>query len=661
MHVTIDHAKLTSAATKLEELANRIDGQKSRATSGTPIGLPTLGASPLGPKVRWMRDELPKLQGLAAIGLLLDTEGNGHATFDVNNNVDDIRAMLGETLANKSSDVRVWDKEGYEQYADLFSKWTEDPTVMASFYTTLGPEGTLRFMSNAAQDPQGYGLKPEVQQQLLDDLRDGLETATTSDDFDDVSFGHGLVDQATMDIEDVAREPGYNPSGALAFLLRDGHFDRPFLQTVATDLDQYERIEMDGAKGLWGTRPDNGANFGQFMPYGTAMTYDNLDPMSGLMSAMENDPEYALEFFSDDSHPEGIHTRSYYYIHDRNWDQDAYASITGVLDAATTDPDLISNPESTSARQAALLASRTVDYLSERDNFDSILERFEYVDNGAPESIAHILSTYMAGVDNALLPNANGDVDPGVFTLSSDAHNADMPNVPLFDRGSLEKLSLFAMASDDGFAELRNGLNDYRADKLSALADQVAGSPDDDFQSRLTTGLQADARLEGFFVHTIGEDKIHDGEEADKRTQGWIDFGSDVFDLLPVPGLDKMAEGTTKDIISAAVDRGKGDGKDAITDWLVHAEDDARANSTEAAESTLQQQSYLVATLLAERNLAGDPNIDVPSWDEYQAMNDGDQATVLSNLMSGKDGVGDHFSIDDYQQAYNAEFFDYFK
>ncbi len=435
----------------------------------------------------------------------------------------------------------------------------------------------------------------------------------------------------------------------------------PSCETVANDLDQYERIDMDGASGLWGSRPDNGADFSQFMPYGTAMTTDNLDPMSGLMSAMENDPELALEFFSDDSHPEDIHTRSYYYIHDRNWDQDAYESITGVLDVATTDPDLISDPESTSARQASLLASRTVDYLSERDNFDSILERFEYVDNGAPESIAHIMSTYMAGVDNALTPGADGDVDPGLFTMSSDAHNADMPNVPLFDRGSLEKLSLFAMASDDGFAELRNGLNDYRADKLSSLADQVAGSGDDDFQARLTTGLQADARLEGFFVHTIGEDKIHDGEEADKRTQGWIDFGSDVFDLIPVPGLDSMAEGATKDIISAAVDRGKGDGKDAITDWLIHAEDDARANSTEAAETTLRQQSYLVATLLAERDLAGDPNIDVPSWGEFQAMNEGDQATVMSNLMSGTDGVGDHFSIDDYQQAYNAEFFDYFK
>ncbi len=219
MHVTIDHAKLTSAATKLEELASRIDGQKSRATSGTPIGLPTLGANPLGPKVLWMRDELPKLQGLAAIGLLLDTEGNGQATFDVGNNVDDIRSMLGETLANKSSEVRPWNKEGYEEYANLFAEWTEDPTVMSSFYTTLGPEGTLRFMSNAAQDPQGYGLKPEVQQQLLDDLRDGLETATTADDFDDVAFGHGLVDQATIDSEDLVGRGIYNPSGALAFLL----------------------------------------------------------------------------------------------------------------------------------------------------------------------------------------------------------------------------------------------------------------------------------------------------------------------------------------------------------------------------------------------------------------------------------------------------------
>ena len=165
---------------------------------------------------------------------------------------------------------------------------------------------------------------------------------------------------------------------------------------MSSELDKYERVDNNGAPGLWGNRPEQGVMFDQFMPYDSgANRYGNLDPMISVMSALKNDPEAALDFFSDDSHTAGIPTRSYYYLHDRNWDGDGYNAISDVLDVATTNGELISDPTSDEATAAALLASRTVDYLSERDNIDDLAEKLDWPGNGASENFAHIMSTYM--------------------------------------------------------------------------------------------------------------------------------------------------------------------------------------------------------------------------------------------------------------------------
>jgi len=664
--VEIDIEKIKSAITAATGLSSSIDSQRHLVMNASPISLPTLNDTGVGRASKWIDDNIDELNTRRDLAILLDTDDTGHVTYQIPvDNLTGTKDLLGETLAERAGEVMPQRPEDYNKFSALLANWVDDPAVMESMYTTLGPDGTLAVLSTAAQDPQGYGLKHDDQQKLLDLLRDGLETATTDPTFPDTTFAQGLVDEATRDPNELYQNSdfiGYNPSGALAFLLSDGTFDRPFLETVADGLDDYERVQMDGARHLWGYRPDNGANFTNFVDWG----FENLDPMTGLMSAMENDPELALDFFSDNDDPdkpgEGINSRAYYYIHERNWDQDGYQAITGVIDAAATDPANIADPESQDAQNAARLASKFVDYLSTRDNIDSIAEKITWPGNESSENVAHLLTTYMAGVDHALTPGADGDVDPGVFQLTSDAQQGVLPNMPLFDRDSLQKVALLGLVSDDGFAQMRTGLNEYRADNLGLIADQLAADPDaSTMQTTLTTALGADARLEGFFVRTLQDDHIGDADAQDARTAAWIDFGSDVIDLVPVPGVDKIVDETAKNIVNAAIDRGKSSGKDAITDWLAHEGKDARADANDAAEATLNQHSYVVATLLADRGLAGNPDLDIPSWDEYSAMSDSERATVRSQLFSTMEGVGGYFNIDDYNQAYRDEFQDYFK
>lgn len=668
--VEIDIEKLGSAISAAESLAQRIDSQRHTASNATPIGLPTLGDDTLGKTSRWLTDNLAELQTRRDLAVLLDRDDTGHASYEISaDSLSAVKRLLGEQLGDQAQGLNIADPGSYNAYAELLGRWVDDPAVMNSMYMRLGPEGTLQTFSDAAQTTRNYdpAVSLEDQQLMLDLLRDGLESATEYPAFPDRTFAEQMVNEATRDPDDILRDEnhmGYNPSGALAFLLTDGHFDTDFTSTVADQLDDYERVRMNGSSGLWGNRPSNGAEFDQFAGWGSI--YDNLDPMTGLMSAMENDPQLALGFFSDNDDPdnpgEGINSRAYYYLHERNWDQDQYDAVTGAIDAATTDPDLIGDPQSDNAQDASLLVSKFVDYVSTRDNIDDISERINWPGNDASENIAHMLTTYMGGVDYALDPGSSSDVDPGVFTLTSDADRGTIPNMPLFDRDSLSKISLLAMTSDDGFAQMREGLNEYRADKLGSVSDQLAADPDaDTLQNGLTRALGADARMEGFFVRTIQDDNISTADAADARTKAWVDFGSDVVDLLPVPGVDKLAEGATQEIVNAAIDRGKSSGQDAITDWLAHEGQDARSSASDAAQSTLSQQSFVVASLLAERGLSGTPDLDIPTWAEYGDMNDADQATARSRLFSEVEGVGGYFNIDDYNQAYRDEFQDYFR
>jgi hypothetical protein len=668
--VEIDIDKLGAAMSAAEGLATRIDSNRRTATGATPIELTSLSDGTLGKVSRWLTDSLPELQTRHDLAVLLDRDETGHASYDVyDDNLSAVKRLLGEELGDRAEGLNIADPDSYNAYAELLGRWADDAEVMNSMYMRLGPEGTLAALSSAAASTRNYdpAVDMEDQQRMLDLLRDGLESATTYPAFPDQTFAEQLVEQATRDPNDIYRDGdhiGYNPSGALAFLLTDGHFDSEFTSAVADELDDYERVQMDGAPNLWGQRPDNGADFSQFAGWGSP--YDNLDPMTGLMSALENDPRTSLEFFSDNDDPdqpgEGINSRAYYYLHERSWDQDQYDAITGAIDSATTDPDLVGDPTSADAQDAARLVSKFVDYVSTRDNIDDISERINWPGNDASANIAHMLTTYMGGVDYALTPGSSSDVDPGVFTLTSDADRGEIPNMPLFDRDSLSKISLLALTSDDGFAQMREGLNEYRADKLGSIADQLAANPDaGTLQNGMTQALGADARMEGFFVRALQDDHIATADAADARTKGWIDFGSDVVDLLPVPGVDTIAEGATKEIVNAAIDRGKGAGQDAITDWLVHEGKDARASADDAAQSTLSQQSFVVASLLADRGLSGTSDIDVPTWDEYQQMNDAEQATTRSRLFSEVEGVGGYFNIDDYNQAYRDEFQDYFR
>lgn len=657
MSVKIDHVALKGAIDTLSSLAGRVETQRNLVQNGTPVATPSLGT--LAPHVAWMKDQAPYLQGLHDIALLLATEGGSTASFTVGTDVKDIKKMLGETLADQAGKGNPNFPEDQEKYAELFERWQFDPATMAAFQNKLGPEGTLRTLSMWADSPadQPNGEPPsDTQAALVAAMRRSLVTANEAGGFtqaESESFAHGLVDAATVDPESYYGRGPYNPSGALNYLLYDQKFNDTFITTVADDLDQYERQDNDGASGLWGNRPDQDVRFSDYMDWGTDATYNNADPMTGVMSALSHNPEAALNWFQNDDNGEGESTRAEYYIRERNWDSDAYKGITQVLDAATTD-DALLNGTAQEQHDAAELASATVEFLSRRDNADDLPEIMNrFPDNGSAENLSHILGTYMNGVVPGL---DNTDADIGAYG-----------NRPAFDNESLKKVSLAAMATDQGLAELTHGMNNYRALHLGGLADNLAANDTDDNRSLLKSGIQDDARLQGFFLNAQGDDKIHDAAERDARTRAMVNHLTDVVDLVPIPGVSKL-EGAGKEIANLTINTVKGEAYEDFADSIAHEESDQRSKYENTAFETDRREQLTMAQFLDERGLSAHPDQmsetarpggNLITYEEYAKLDTSAQDQVEAELF-GPNGVGGVYNKQDYSEAFTREFHKYY-
>lgn len=654
--VEIDIELIGTAISELEGLAGDIDTQRAVATTSCPIGLPSLGESTLGKKSRWLTDHLEDLTTRRDLAILLDQEGTGSASYTVvSDTAANVKKMLGEALADNQHLANPFFPEEFAKFNDMLGLYVEDPDVMVSFYDSLTAEGALRLLSTAGEDAEGYGLDPSVQAQLLERLKQGLETASHDRSFDGRGFAEEMIEQATIDPEEIMGRGIYNPSGALAYLLWDGDYGREFLSTMVTGLDEYERLTMDGAGNeIWGYRPDGGVDFSRFMPLEAGGDYANLDVMASAMSALANDPAYALEFLGSETAADGTSPLLKYYLQDRDWDQDAMGGITAALDAAATDPAHIADPDSPAAQQAALLASQTVHYVSERDDLESLTKRMAWPGFTASENLSHLLGTYMAGVDRGLDPGLAGDqTGPGVIT---DRFGAT--NTPLFDYDSLTKLGLMAVASDEGAATMRVLLDEHRAGSIVAAAEGVVRG-DENAQAILDEVLRQDARREGMFEALVGNELINEGREADARTRAWVSLASDALGAVPIPGVGDIPEGIARNLTNAAISQGRTGSKSWITEQLTGAEQSAYDQANLSADDRQQAGNYAIAQLLLSAGL-GDPDYQPPSWEEYLESGDQVRAQVWEDLFRTENAMP-YFNTgewdDEYQKMQDRDFF----
>jgi hypothetical protein len=120
----------------------------------------------------------------------------------------------------------------------------------------------------------------------------------------------------------------------------------------------------------------------------------------------------------------------------------------------------------------------------------------------------------------------------------------------------------------------------------------------------------------------------------------------------------------------AGVEHARGEGFDRLEDALAHAEDDTVTDWNNRAAATLNRENFAVAALLDSRDLSADPEAmhDVTrpggriiSYDDYLRLSPSEQDLVENELFSTDRGVGGVMSPQDYREAYQSTFDDYFE
>ena len=264
-----------------------------------------------------------------------------------------------------------------------------------------------------------------------------------------------------------------------------------------------------------------------------------------------DEPESALAFFDDADLDAGDGSvgNTYDYVHDRRWDAGGWRELMGALDAATTDPAIVGDPDGSRSRDAALVVSRVLTYLPQRDDADDLPELFrEDAAAGAAESLAHVIATYAVawGPSTQVPPDAS----PGVWTPTVDALGGEVQQAPLVTEQAFAGSVALAVSTDDGLAELRTGLNHFRAQTAASMADLVAAGtlPADPGLAVALGVVDRDIFVEQMVLQALRADTTRTPAERDRRLRQWVAAGTEVFDLIDrigVGGAELRPDGVT--------------------------------------------------------------------------------------------------------------------
>lgn len=122
MTVTLNYDQLIRSATAAEELAQAIRTNVTSAQAATPIDLPSL--QPLEAKARWLDEQVPMLQGLADLAMLLDENGNGQVSMSMSDITDTLKDLLGAAVGTEFGNLFATGDFSLAKAALAIGKWS---------------------------------------------------------------------------------------------------------------------------------------------------------------------------------------------------------------------------------------------------------------------------------------------------------------------------------------------------------------------------------------------------------------------------------------------------------------------------------------------------------------------------------------------------------
>jgi hypothetical protein len=662
--VNIDIAKLKSAITALTSLADSIDGQRARATAGTPIGLPTLADGELGKKSRWLRDQEPELQVRHDLAVLLDSGDTGHASYDVAlDSLDMAKNMLGKELAETLNDVDYETSEDdLDQLNEILAGQQDDPDVMSEMFKTLGPDGTVGVLGTITSTMGSGAVDAEKLRDLAEHMRTGLATASNSESWQNKPlpysssqtyaqmFANDMVRYSTAPLltdeeqrafqEKYPNAQGMYGASILTFLMQDKGYSDDFLVSAASTLDTFEQQMHDGDFGdatFWYSH--NG--------YSPLVEKDELmydDPMAAIMQNFAANPSAGLRFFDSED-------RQNFYFNDRDWSEDGFKSISMAAEGIATDADnLAKDPELTTT-----IASSFLHQIADNDGFNP-----EDAKEGSPY-VAELLKFYMPAVDQALRNGEDSGTPRDVkFDLE---HFGSFDHYPELFKGDLDSLMQVAMGTDDGMQSIAEGVGSFQQTQLNNAAVSLGLDPEDPgVRTELRDVLERTSALTGFTEYSVGQVEIDEAESRDKQRQAYIDLVSEAAGMVPLPGAEQVGE-----LGSKALDFGWSKAVELGTDAAGEHFASEAEGATDKAETRAEQGSSRVKVnaFLALVDAGVIPRDEVPDiWiDNGSVISASDiKAEDMSQYtQSAMNGVNEYATNLDLETSYKNDFLSYYK
>ncbi len=458
--VKIDIAQIRSAISAAEGLAERIDGQRARASYSTPIALPSLEDGSLDKISRWLTDNLDDLTTRRDLAILLDDEGTGTASYTVPaDTITNVKQLLGEQLADDLDDID--DIRSPEELAKmqaavkLLMEYSDDATVAGSVANTLGPDKLGDLIEQAAAMTGPYSNYPSTYA--------SYEGTTYSDEYAKVvALQDDLAEALSASLASASRAgkltPDYGrelvenngplvPAVIFDYGHRGGHtFSADFLQDAGDALLEWE----NGQGGMyWAGFPDDGLN------YGTSDHSELRDPTVQWMEALSDNTTAAQQVLLDVD-------KAGYLLERFSPSEETSGNAAGmVLQTATIDQAMSNSAYY--GQNAATISSWAIDHFGGGAK----------AQDGVNEELGGIVATYIRDVDRiSTYTGANpgaGTYGPGDVPATALQGDGFPPYGIILDRDKLSNL-LGDIGDNDKAVELIGGASS----RLNEIRTQIA-------------------------------------------------------------------------------------------------------------------------------------------------------------------------------------------
>ncbi|MET9959103.1 hypothetical protein ABZ128_08455 [Streptomyces sp. NPDC006326] len=478
--------------------------------------------------------------------------------------------------------------EALRQLEDLLDDNRNDPEFATGFYRQMGPEGTLEAYSKMSLDATGLGAAGRDRALMVGNIQSdlgamlGLATHKDVPNHLDAAWTTQLMKagRKEIDVGLMTKVYGYQ---ALGSLLREGTYDKEFLTAVGRDMVAMDRKDPKaweyGAPQDLNMSLNHGAEGGR-----------GFYPLTGLMEALNNNPDAATAFFNEpvreDINGDGIVTKAdkavggqhgkaqgmVDYMLDKKPYMDGFDitrtgaahpaqdALGNALEAAvsgrvTGDADAKPVPHT---KEMAAVMERVVAKLG--DDPELVVKAPGGDDSDPPAPLAGLVG-HFGQMAAEYMPDLQAAAENGGHQIKTFGDRAD------FEKSQMARF-LGAVAQDpEAYGAITNAQQAYTTALVSDVIEHRAQHRELDAAianavnpGGQIAGMLSEARAQG----TLGE-AAHTNEEYVKGvedTAKWVNrgismAGSKYLEMVPVAG--DVVEWLQEDITEAVVDGAKED------------------------------------------------------------------------------------------------------